>query len=63
MWVVRDGIAHQVPVRVKQRLDATVLVDGNLKAGEAVVTEGFHRLRPHRAVEVARQDAAGVKQP
>lgn len=57
MWVVRDGIGHKVPVRVVRRLDAVVLVDGELRAGEPVVLEGFHRLRPQRPVQVVRERA------
>jgi len=52
VWVVRDGKAAQVPVRLVRRREGTVLVDGALSAGEPVVVEGVQRLRPGRAVQV-----------
>jgi RND family efflux transporter MFP subunit len=52
VWVVRDGQAVQVPVRLVRRREGTVLIDGALKAGEPVVVEGVQRLRPGRAVQV-----------
>lgn len=55
VWVVRDGAAIKVPVRVQRRLEGAVLVSGEVAAGEAVVVEGFHRLRPERAVRVVQQ--------
>lgn len=45
VWVVRDGKAHEVPVRSLRRMGELVLVDGELEAGETVVVEGAHRLR------------------
>jgi membrane fusion protein (multidrug efflux system) len=55
LWAVRDGLAHQVPARVVRRLDSAVLVDGAVEAGEPVVVEGFHRLRPQRPVRVVQE--------
>jgi RND family efflux transporter MFP subunit len=46
VWVARDGAARRVPVRVVQRNSDTVLVAGELAAGERVITEGVQRLRP-----------------
>jgi RND family efflux transporter MFP subunit len=57
VWVVRDGQAVQVPVRLVRRREGTVLVDGALKAGEPVVVEGVQRLRPGRAVQVVEPAA------
>lgn len=66
VWVVRDGLGHKVPVRVVRRLDAVVLVDGELRAGEPVVLEGFHRLRPQRPVQIVQErtiEADDMPQP
>jgi RND family efflux transporter MFP subunit len=52
VWVVRDGQAVQVPVRLVRRREGTVLIDGALTAGEPVVVEGVQRLRPGRRVQV-----------
>ena len=53
VWVVREGAATRVPVRIVQRQEATVLVDAALEDGESVVVEGIQRLRPGLAVSVA----------
>ena len=53
VWVVREGSAARVPVRIVQRQEATVLVDAALQDGEPVVVEGIQRLRPGVAVNVA----------
>ena len=53
VWVVRDGAAARVPVRIVQRQEATVLVDAALEEGEPVVVEGIQRLRPDLPVRVA----------
>ena len=52
VWVVRDGEAAQVSVRVVSRAAGRILVEGELQVGEPVVVEGLQRLRPGVAVEV-----------
>lgn len=63
VWVVRDDVAERVPVRVVRRMEGAVLVDGALRAGEAIVVEGFHRLRPARAVRVVEERPFAAAQP
>ena len=53
VWVVREGAAAKVPVRIVERQEATVLVDAVLEDGEPVVVEGIQRLRPRLPVRVA----------
>jgi RND family efflux transporter MFP subunit len=45
VWTAADGQAVQVPVRIVQRDDDAVLVDGALGPGALVVTEGVQLLR------------------
>lgn len=45
VWSVVDGRARQVPVKVVQRRQGRVLVDGDLAAGDLIVVEGIQRLR------------------
>ncbi|MGP1355797.1 efflux RND transporter periplasmic adaptor subunit [Roseicyclus sp.] len=52
VWVVRDGEAQRVPVRIRQRNSDSVLVEGALAPGDAVVIEGVQTLRPGGAVEI-----------
>lgn len=56
VWRISDGVAEQVEVRMIQRKDGLVLVEGALSPGEQVVVEGTQRLRPGAAVTVARVD-------
>lgn len=53
VWIVNDGKADKVLVTVKNRLNSTILVDGDLQPGQLVVVEGVQRLRPGRAVDYA----------
>jgi RND family efflux transporter MFP subunit len=60
IWVIRDaeantGVANKVPVKVVSRKAGRVLLDGEVKAGEAVVVEGLQRLRSGRSVEILNQ--------
>ena len=59
VWAIRDGSVERVPVRIVQRNSDTVLVAGDLAAGERVVTEGLQRLRPGLPV-VLEGEAATV---
>jgi RND family efflux transporter MFP subunit len=52
VWVVREGRSVPVAVQLVRRQEGTVLIDGDLKAGEPVVVEGLQRLRPGRPVQV-----------
>lgn len=57
VWRVNDGKAERVEVRSVKRLNSTILIDGDIAAGDLVVIEGVHRLRPGRPVKFARPDA------
>jgi RND family efflux transporter MFP subunit len=51
VWVVREGRSQQVPVKLLQRREGVVLIDGPLTEADRVVTEGLQRLRPGRPVQ------------
>jgi RND family efflux transporter MFP subunit len=57
VWVVREGAAERVPARVVARSAGSVLVDGEVRAGEQVVVEGLQRLTPGARVEVVDEEA------
>lgn len=46
VWAAREGKAVRVPVTIRQRNSDSVLVEGDLRAGEQVVIEGVQVLRP-----------------
>lgn len=56
VWAVRDETAVRVPVTIRQRSRDLVLVEGDLAAGDLVVTEGVQALRDGATVDVV-QDA------
>jgi RND family efflux transporter MFP subunit len=61
VWQVVDGKAARAMVRIVQRNTESVLVAGDVAAGDAVVTEGIDGLKDGAAVQVAgaqRPDAA-----
>ncbi len=45
VWSVSDGKADRKPVRIIERRDGHVLVDGDLDSGEIIVVEGVQRMR------------------
>lgn len=50
VWTVEKGAARKVLVTTVKRLNALVLVDGDVAPGDQVVVEGVQRLRPGRKV-------------
>lgn len=52
VWVVRDGKASRVAVRIVQRADAMVLVRADFQPGDLVIVEGVQAVRPGAPVEV-----------
>ncbi len=61
VWVVTEGVAARVPVRIVQRNTDSVLVAADLAEGAWVVVEGVHNVREGREVRIARRtsDAPG----
>lgn len=55
VWVVREGRASRVSVRIAQRAGGVVMVSGDIEPGEEVVLEGVQNLRP--GTEVAPRGA------
>jgi RND family efflux transporter MFP subunit len=53
VWVVRDGTALRMPVRIVQRNSESVLIDGAFADGDLVVVEGVHVVREGQGVPVA----------
>jgi RND family efflux transporter MFP subunit len=63
VWTGVEGRAQQVPVRIVQRNDDAVLVDGALPPGTRVVTEGVQMLRPGAPLRFEGDEAAGMPAP
>lgn len=57
LWVLDEGIARRVDVRLVGRRKGRVLVDGDLSGGTLVVAEGVQRMRPGLPVRRLDLDA------
>jgi len=53
LWVVRDGKAERVNVRIVERQPGVALVDAPVAEGEQIVVEGIQRVRAGRPVDTA----------
>ncbi|MGL6209937.1 MAG: efflux RND transporter periplasmic adaptor subunit [Paracoccaceae bacterium] len=60
VWVVREGKALSLPIRILQRNSDAVLIEAELLPGDLVVTDGVQSLRPGAEVSVAPGDGAGL---
>lgn len=62
VWVVREGKARRLPVRILQRNADAVLVSGAFQPDDLVITEGVLAVRPGAEVDVrAREQAAPAR--
>lgn len=53
VWTIVDDKAKRVPVRIVQRNTENVLIEGSIKAGDIVVTEGVQSVREGSGVSIA----------
>ncbi len=60
LFVVADGVAHQVAVKRGQATGAWVAVEGPVEEGQRVVVRGNERLRDGMPVAVVPPDKAGA---
>lgn len=59
VFVVADGVAQKRTVQLGRRIPGFVVIADGLAEGEAVITEGTHKVRDGTKVEVPGQAAAG----
>lgn len=57
VWRYTEGKVEKVPVRIVQRNTETVLVAGEIAAGDSIVTEGLDGLKPGAEVQVFGAEA------
>ncbi len=56
VFVVTDGVAEKRTVQLGRRVPGFVAIDSGISAGEAIVTEGTHKIRDGSEVEVIADD-------
>ncbi|GAB1580817.1 efflux RND transporter periplasmic adaptor subunit [Phyllobacterium phragmitis] len=57
VWRVVNGVAEKVPVHIIQRNTASILVDGQLRAGDMIVTQGVQSVRAGNPVQITRDES------
>lgn len=55
VYVLREGVAEQVPVTLRHRVNDQIWVEADLASGDQVVVEGVQKLRPGSPVMIAGQ--------
>ena len=60
VWIVRDGRAQRLPIRIVQRSADAVLVRAAFQPGDQVVIEGVQSLRPGSEVKVLGLSDSGA---
>jgi RND family efflux transporter MFP subunit len=63
VWILRDGKASQLPVRILQRNSDAVLVRADFQPGDLVVNEGVQSLRPGADAEAVTPGTASADAP
>ncbi|PWK62937.1 efflux RND transporter periplasmic adaptor subunit [Roseicyclus mahoneyensis] len=63
VWVAREDAAVRIPVTIRQRNSDSVLVEGDLNAGDQVIIEGVQTLRPGAPVEIVESGASAEARP
>jgi len=61
VWLVRDGKAQKLPIRIAERDSDAVLVEADFMPGDMVVSEGVQSLRAGSAVQVTGAGGAAPK--
>ena len=60
VWVVREGKAARLPIRILQRSETEVLVEADFAPGDRVVVEGVQAVRPGAEVQIAGEEATSA---
>ena len=63
VFVVNDSVAEKRAVTLGRRIPGSVEIEAGLEPGEAVITEGTHKVRDGVAIEVINQAVAEVASP
>lgn len=60
VWLIENGVARRIPVRVIQRNTDSILVSGDLGSAGIVVTEGIHAVREGAPVRLVGSETGAV---
>ena len=62
VFVVRDGVAVQVPVTITSRREGSVFLEGELRGNDRVIVEGVQKVRDGQAIRLVRPGAPARQQ-
>ena len=63
VYTLDNGRAQQKPVTTGMHQDGLVAITSGLQAGERVVADGTHKLRPGQRVQIVEIDGKAAKPP
>lgn len=63
VWRVDEGKAKKVPARIVQRNSTNILIDGPVKQGDMIVTQGVQSVREDAPVRVQNEQGTALADP
>ncbi|MRN48454.1 efflux RND transporter periplasmic adaptor subunit [Brucella sp. 10RB9214] len=63
VWRIENGIAKKIPVRIVQRSADNILIDGPVKRGDMIVTQGVQTVRDDAPVRVKGEQGVSALAP
>lgn len=63
VWRVEEGVAKKIPARIVQRNSTNILVDGGVKEGDMIVTQGVQTVRDDAPVRVQDEQGTALADP
>lgn len=63
VWRIENGVAKKTAVRIVQRNSTNILIDGPVKQGDMVVTEGVQTVRDAVPVRVQNEQGTALSTP
>ncbi len=63
VWRVEDGVARKIDARIVQRNSTNILIDGPVKQGDLIVTQGVQTVRDDAPVRVKDEQGTALADP
>lgn len=63
VWRVEDGVAKKIDARIVQRNSTNILIDGPVKQGDMIVTQGVQTVRDDAPVRVKDEQGTALADP
>jgi len=63
VWRVEDGVAKKIGARIVQRNSTNILIDGPVKQGDMIVTQGVQTVRDDAPVRVKDEQGTALADP